>query len=32
MVYDGDIDEADEDIWKYPEGGTEFDPPLNLGI
>jgi uncharacterized protein YegL len=32
ILYDGDIDGETENIWNFPSGGTNFDPPLSLGM
>ena len=31
-VYDENLDEKVEDIWVFPDGGTDFDPPFKLGF
>ena len=31
-VHDKDLDEDIEDIWDFPDGGTDFDPPFKLGF
>lgn len=31
-AYDEDLDEDIGDIWKFPGGGTNFDPPFKLGF
>jgi hypothetical protein len=31
-VYDEDLDEIVGDIWEFPDGGTDFDPPFKLGF
>jgi hypothetical protein len=31
-VYDEDLDEIVGDIWEFPGGFTDFDPPFKLGF
>ena len=31
-AHDENLDKKVEDIWKFPGGGTDFDPPFMLGF
>lgn len=32
-AYDENLNiKVDDDIWKFPGGGTDFDPPFKLGF
>ena len=31
-AYDEDLDKKVGDIWKFPGGDTDFDPPFKLGF